>query len=180
MSFGVLQSASTMLGSIFLYVGGVRAARVLHRQMLKTVLRAPMSFFDMTPLGRIINRFSKDMYMIDESIPESLFWCIFCFFIILSIIVVISYTTPIFLSIVVPIGLFYFFSQVRQTDRQANRQTDSPPINLCFYTAVLCDNIPTSHETGIDQSLSYILSLSRDIGRHQHHTGLPATRAIYR
>jgi ABC-type multidrug transport system fused ATPase/permease subunit len=110
-TFGVLQSTSTMLGTVFLYVGGVRASKTLHRQMLKTVLRAPMSFFDMTPLGRIINRFSKDMYMIDESIPESLFWCIFCFFIILSIVVVISYTTPVFLSVVIPIALFYFLSQ---------------------------------------------------------------------
>lgn len=110
--FGVLQSVHTLLGAIFLAIGSIRASRIFHRRMLKTVLRAPMSFFDTTPLGRIVNRFSKDMYMIDEMIPESVFWCLFCFFLILGIIAVISYTTPVFLSVVLPIGVFYFFTQV--------------------------------------------------------------------
>lgn len=37
----------------------VRASRVLHDGMLASVLHSPMSFFDTTPLGRIVNRFSK-------------------------------------------------------------------------------------------------------------------------
>jgi ABC-type multidrug transport system fused ATPase/permease subunit len=37
----------------------VRASRLLHDGMLACVLHSPMSFFDTTPLGRIVNRFSK-------------------------------------------------------------------------------------------------------------------------
>jgi ABC-type multidrug transport system fused ATPase/permease subunit len=43
----------------------------MHNGMLATVLHSPMSFFDTTPLGRIVNRFSKDTYTIDETIPAT-------------------------------------------------------------------------------------------------------------
>jgi ABC-type multidrug transport system fused ATPase/permease subunit len=43
----------------------------LFTRLLDQVLKAPMSFFDTTPVGRIINRFSKDVYSLDEDLPGS-------------------------------------------------------------------------------------------------------------
>lgn len=51
----------------------LKAARSFHRQLLSTVLRLPMSFFDTTPLGRVLNRFSKDVYTIDEVLQNILY-----------------------------------------------------------------------------------------------------------
>lgn len=45
------------------------AAKNLHVAMLNNVLRLPMSFFDVTPSGRIINRFSKDTEVVDNNLP---------------------------------------------------------------------------------------------------------------
>lgn len=66
------QTVFSVLGSLAVAIGGIFASMALHRKMLKNILRVPMSFFDTTPLGRILNRFSKDMYTVDETIPLSL------------------------------------------------------------------------------------------------------------
>merc|ERR1719411_639845 len=52
-------------------VSRLKAARFFHKLLLRRVLNAPMSFFDTTPIGRVISRFSKDINAIDDSLMES-------------------------------------------------------------------------------------------------------------
>nr|CAG8556518.1 4134_t:CDS:10 [Entrophospora candida] len=52
-------------------ISGAVAAKRLHNSALKRILRAPTKFFDTTPLGRIINRFSKDMDTVDSILPDA-------------------------------------------------------------------------------------------------------------
>ena len=63
--FGGLQSLFTFLSIIVITFGTIRASISLHSSLLASILRAPMAFFDTTPTGRIVNRFSKDMDEID-------------------------------------------------------------------------------------------------------------------
>ena len=97
---------------MFLAVAGVRASRTLHARMLKNILRSPMSFFDTTPLGRVLNRFSKDIYVIDEVIPRVLSTFIGTLFTVVSTLLVIIVVTPIFTVVILPLGIFYLFIQV--------------------------------------------------------------------
>ncbi len=46
-------------------LAGIRASSALHKQMLTSILTAPMTFFDSTPSGRILNRFSGDIAAVD-------------------------------------------------------------------------------------------------------------------
>nr|XP_046232339.1 ATP-binding cassette sub-family C member 3 isoform X3 [Scatophagus argus] len=50
----------------------LRAAKILHCNMLQGVLRAPQAFFESTPIGRLLNRFSKDVDAIDSHIPDNI------------------------------------------------------------------------------------------------------------
>ncbi|NWR51111.1 MRP2 protein, partial [Regulus satrapa] len=89
--------------------GTMHASRIMHQQLLSNILRAPMSFFDTTPTGRIVNRFAKDIFTIDETIPMSFRTWISCFMGIISTLIVICLATPFFAVVIVPLGIFYYF-----------------------------------------------------------------------
>ena len=67
----------TFCRSFFLARFSVSASDELHKNALESVLNAPMSFFDTTPTGRILSRFSKDLYSIDLEICDSMDFFLF-------------------------------------------------------------------------------------------------------
>lgn len=88
------------------------AAKALHNSMLFSILRSKMEFFESTPSGRIINRFSKDIDTIERAIPESFRSLNRCFFHVIFTVLVIAWSTPFFLFTLIPIILLYTFVQV--------------------------------------------------------------------
>eukprot|EP00967_Tisochrysis_lutea_P020263 scaffold23084_cov33-Tisochrysis_lutea.AAC.6 len=51
---------------------GLTAGRVIHEDLLARILGAPLAFFDTTPRGRVLSRFSREMLTVDVSLPSSL------------------------------------------------------------------------------------------------------------
>ncbi|KAJ2787455.1 Transporter of the ATP-binding cassette (ABC) [Coemansia interrupta] len=94
--------------SLLQFWGSLKASKVLHESLLHTVLRAPVRFFDTTPVGRLINRFSKDMETIDHSLNSSL--AIFLTELIASfaILIVIAVITPAFTIGAVIVAAIYW------------------------------------------------------------------------
>ncbi|KAG1269716.1 hypothetical protein G6F68_000016 [Rhizopus microsporus] len=102
----------SMIQTLILWVYcAIRSARVLHSNMLDTVIRSPMSFFDTTPLGRILNRFSKDQHTIDELLPRTFSGYFRVLFTVISTVLIIAFSTPAFMIMVLPLGAIYIYIQ---------------------------------------------------------------------
>uniref|UniRef100_A0A8C7DD20 ATP-binding cassette sub-family B member 6 n=1 Tax=Oncorhynchus kisutch TaxID=8019 RepID=A0A8C7DD20_ONCKI len=103
--------------------GGIRAASVVHNRLLDTVLKATVTFFDTTPLGRVLNRFSSDLYSVDDTLPFFLNILLASIFGLLGMLVVMSYGLPWFLVALLPLGLLYHLTQrfYRHTSRDLKR-----------------------------------------------------------
>lgn len=103
-------------------------------------MRLPMAFFDTTPLGRIINRFSKDTDVIDAFLPSVMRNWIWMFFSVVAIFIVISISTPLFMTVALPVIIVYYFVQkfYVATSRQLKRieSTTRSPIYSHFSETV--------------------------------------------
>ncbi|XP_045840743.1 ATP-binding cassette sub-family C member 3 isoform X4 [Meles meles] len=122
-ALGVLQGILVMLAAVTLTVGSVHAARSLHQALLHNKMRSPQSFFDTTPSGRILNRFSKDIYVIDEVLAPTILMLLNSFYNSLATLVVIVASTPLFTVVTLPLGVFYVLMQrfYVATSRQLKR-----------------------------------------------------------
>ncbi|KAG0351717.1 hypothetical protein BG005_008781, partial [Podila minutissima] len=92
-------------------VCGLRGAKNLHDRLLTRVLRMPISFFDVTPTGRILNRFSSDVTAVDTQLPNELPGLLAFSTNVLGIICVIAYSTPLFLIAVPPLAAVFLVVQ---------------------------------------------------------------------
>uniref|UniRef100_A0A7N6AV46 Copper homeostasis protein cutC homolog n=1 Tax=Anabas testudineus TaxID=64144 RepID=A0A7N6AV46_ANATE len=122
-ALGVAQGVFVFLGTLLLANASVAASRILHSRLLNNILRVPMVFFDTTPIGRVVNRFAKDIFTVDEAIPQSFRSWLLCLLGVLGTLFVICLATPFFAIIIIPLAIVYYFVQrfYVATSRQMRR-----------------------------------------------------------
>ncbi|KAG0036205.1 Multidrug resistance-associated protein 1, partial [Gryganskiella cystojenkinii] len=96
---------------LILAVARIRASEFFHRRLLETMVRLPMSFFDTTPLGRIVNRFSSDCDSLDEHLPWKFQDLIYLVQAVAFTILVIIFTIPSFIFILPILAGVYYIIQ---------------------------------------------------------------------
>ncbi|KAK8058473.1 hypothetical protein PG994_008921 [Apiospora phragmitis] len=111
---GVAGALLALVRDLWLFFGSLTASWKLHNRLMGSVARAKFKFFDVTPLGQIMNRFSKDLEAIDQEVAPVAIGVMSCVLGILVTIVLIGFVTPGFLvaggfitGAYIFVGLFY-------------------------------------------------------------------------
>ncbi|KAL3160420.1 hypothetical protein ABBQ32_010743 [Trebouxia sp. C0010 RCD-2024] len=148
----VFQLSSTLLLKIL----SLAAARTMHNNMLKSLLRAPLSFFHVTPTGRIINRLTKDTSDVDKNLADFAAFFLRSCLQLTSTIILVGVTTPFALPFLVPILLlFYFLYQYFQASVREVKRLDSisrSPVYSSIGEAI--NGLPTIRAYRAEERLS--------------------------
>ncbi|KFV54269.1 Multidrug resistance-associated protein 7, partial [Gavia stellata] len=114
-------SLFTILRAFLFAYGTIRAATVIHNQLLQRALKATVTFFDTTPTGRILN--SSDLYCVDDSLPFILNIFLANMYGLLGMLVIITYGLPWIGLVLLPLAAVYFSIQryYRRTSRELKR-----------------------------------------------------------
>ncbi|XP_021426879.2 multidrug resistance-associated protein 4 [Oncorhynchus mykiss] len=101
----------------------VKAAQSLHNRMFNSILRTPVRFFDINPIGRVLNRFSKDIGQLDAALPWTFVDFIQIFLQIIGVIAVAASVIPWILIPLVPLVIVFLFLRryFLQTSRDVKR-----------------------------------------------------------
>ena len=126
--------------SLILALGMVAASMKLHSALVHNLMKSPMSFYDTTPLGRILNRVGKvgghsptclgarplggththsltlhvqDMDTLDSTLPMTVRMFTMCVVSVVATLVVIIFATPVFVVVLPPLAIIYFYALVR-------------------------------------------------------------------
>nr|XP_023406582.1 ATP-binding cassette sub-family C member 8 isoform X4 [Loxodonta africana] len=148
MVFTVLSSLGIVLclvTSVTVEWTGLKVAKRLHRSLLNQIILAPMRFFETTPLGSILNRFSSDCNTIDQHIPSTLECLSRSTLLCVSALAVISYVTPMFLVALLPLAVVCYFIQkyFRVASRDLQQLDDTTQLPLLSHFAETVEGLTT-------------------------------------
>ncbi|KAK3995102.1 P-loop containing nucleoside triphosphate hydrolase protein [Cladorrhinum sp. PSN332] len=120
---GALQALLMFAFMVALSIYGTTASKVMLRNAISRVLRAPMSFFDTTPLGRITNRFSRDVDVMDNNLTDALRMYLFSIGSIISVFILIIAYFYFFVVALVPLFVLFLFATgyYRSSAREVKR-----------------------------------------------------------
>ena len=124
--YGCLVSASLIFANIRAYAVVqvlLRCSEHLHDKMVLAILQAPVLFFDSNPVGRILNRFSKDVGCLDEQLPRTFLVSLQRVLLVFASIIVPTVTNPwlLFLVVALIVLVLYISKYYLKTSRELKR-----------------------------------------------------------
>lgn len=106
---GIACMLVALFRDFWLFFGSLTASWKIHQRLMHSVTRAKFKFFDVTPLGQIMNRFSKDLEAVDQEVAPIAIGVMSCALAIVVTVALISAITPGFLIAGIFISAMYFF-----------------------------------------------------------------------
>ena len=123
-AFGIGGAALVVVQTLILWIFcSIEASRKLHERMAYAIFRSPMSFFETTPSGRILNRFSSDIYRVDEVLARTFNMLFVNSARAFYTLVLIAASTPVFVALIIPLSAVYLYIQryYLRTSRELKR-----------------------------------------------------------
>ncbi|KAL2176452.1 uncharacterized protein P884DRAFT_203184 [Thermothelomyces heterothallicus CBS 202.75] len=108
-AIGIAGALTALFRDLWIFLGSLTASWKLHDGLMKAVTGAKFKFFDVTPLGQMMNRFSKDLEAVDQEVAPIAIGVMTCALGIMVTIMLIAYVTPMFLIAGVFIAIAYVF-----------------------------------------------------------------------
>ncbi|KAI9335613.1 hypothetical protein DFJ73DRAFT_893370 [Zopfochytrium polystomum] len=105
---GLAQVVNRSVTSTVVQLAAYRASRIIHERLLNSVLGAPLRFFETTPMGRILNRFTKDISSVDGEVILEMLHFANTATKATTIVLVVCFFSPFFLLALIPIGFVYY------------------------------------------------------------------------
>jgi ABC-type multidrug transport system fused ATPase/permease subunit len=120
---GIGQAAVSWARTFSWALASLAAANSLHLALFSATLHTRLAFFDTTPLGRVIQRFTKDTETLDNTLVQSVSSFVSFGLLLLGTIVVMAWVMPVLMPCLVPIGALYYYVQwfFRPGYREAKR-----------------------------------------------------------
>jgi ABC-type multidrug transport system fused ATPase/permease subunit len=120
---GIALLVLTLLDQLFWLARGIRAGQNIHNKMLHSVLHAPVRFFDSTPVGRVLQRFSRDIESVDVYLQWMFSAAVNCAMQVIVSLVLILGLMPMMIFVIGPVMALYYFLQrdYRRPAREAKR-----------------------------------------------------------
>uniref|UniRef100_A0A669CM45 ABC-type glutathione-S-conjugate transporter n=1 Tax=Oreochromis niloticus TaxID=8128 RepID=A0A669CM45_ORENI len=110
-ALGFVQGVAIFGTTVAISICGIIASRHLHMDLLNNVLHSPMSFFESTPSGNLLNRFAKEIDAIDCMVPEGLKMMLSYVFKLMEVCIIVLMATPFAAVIILPLSFLYAFVQ---------------------------------------------------------------------
>ncbi|CAF3840294.1 unnamed protein product, partial [Rotaria sp. Silwood1] len=109
----------------------LNAARILHNKMFQRLIRFPIRFFDINPVGRILNRFTKDIAIMDDNLPLNMFDFLHCLFQVLGTVTLVGILNPLafipaIMAAIAMLILRYLFARCLRDLKRIEGITRSP------------------------------------------------------
>lgn len=96
-AIGIAGAAVAFARDVWIFFGSLTASKKIHTDLMTSVSRAKFKFFDVTPLGQLMNRFSKDLEAVDQEVAPIAIGVLSCALAIVVTVILIASITPGFL-----------------------------------------------------------------------------------
>ncbi|ORX64471.1 P-loop containing nucleoside triphosphate hydrolase protein, partial [Linderina pennispora] len=151
LAIGVIEVFALFIKLAYAYSGLIKAARNVHAKLIRSVVHATPCFFDSTPFGRIINRFSCDMESIGTNMLDPLIWMFADFTSALGVIVIITAVTPpfIFVALIITIAHVVIAKHYLDSTRELKRLESNASAPLLSLFGELIQGVSSIRAFGL-------------------------------